>query len=40
MRAAREAAKKPKGGELEQEDNKIAELVLKGVNILVTKCSA
>lgn len=40
IRAAKEAAKKSKGGELEQEDNKIAELVLKGVNILVTKCSA
>ena len=43
MKAAKEAAKKKKeskGGELEQEDNKIAELVLKGVNILVTKCSA
>jgi hypothetical protein len=24
---------------LDQEDNKVAELVLKGVNILVTKCS-
>jgi hypothetical protein len=25
--------------EIGQEDNKVAELVLKGVNILVTKCS-
>ena len=43
IKAAKEAAKKKAaqaGGELEQEDNKIAELVLKGVNILVTKCSA
>ena len=43
IKAAKEAAKKKTaqaGGELEQEDNKIAELVLKGVNILVTKCSA
>ena len=41
IKAAKEAAKKkPTGGELDQEDNKIAELVLKGVNILVTKCSA
>lgn len=39
LRAAKEAAKK-KHVELEEEDNKIAELVLKGVNILVTKCSA
>jgi ribosome biogenesis protein MAK21 len=28
-----------KPDELDQEDNKVAELVLKGVNILVTKCS-
>ena len=41
MRAAKEnAKKKPTAGDLDQEDNKIAELVLKGVNILVTKCSA
>lgn len=34
---------KPKSGpgvELEQEDNKVAELVLKGVNILMSKCQA
>lgn len=41
--AARKTTTKAKSGpgvELEQEDNKVAELVLKGVNILMSKCQA
>lgn len=35
----RAAKAKPATNELDQEDNKVAELVLKGVNILMAKCS-
>jgi hypothetical protein len=35
----RAARAKPATKELDQEDNKVAELVLKGVNILMAKCS-
>ncbi|TNV85590.1 hypothetical protein FGO68_gene17657 [Halteria grandinella] len=37
---AKKAAELNGPSELEQEDNKVAELVLKGVNILMSKCSA